>query len=141
MANIWAESGIIGQEQNQPFAAHRSERNIFCMSDNEKFEQVGRLAEEVSRLKGELNHINEKLTRAFFAYQFLTQGQSPGNWRVDNGKVVAPAAGRNQSQPLPQLEALLNEHELIEVIEKRQKLTLELQGATDRLKGLAPHLL
>jgi hypothetical protein len=49
-------------------------------------------------------------------------------------------AGRAPGQPT-QLEALLNEHELIEVLEKRQRITEELNAATARLRGLVPHLL
>jgi hypothetical protein len=114
---------------------------MFCMTEHEKLQQIGGVAEEVSELKAGLNHITEKLTRAFTAYQLLTQGQSPNNWRVEGGKVIVPSmAGRAPGQPT-QLEALLNEHELIEVLEKRQRITEELNAATARLRGLVPHLL
>jgi hypothetical protein len=108
------------------------------MGDNEKFEQVGRLAEEVSRLKGELNHVNEKLSRAFAAYQRMVQGQSPMNWNVQRGEIIVPAP--YQQQPPADFAALLNKHELVEILEHKQKLAGELSAATERLKGLAPHL-
>lgn len=110
------------------------------MSDHEKYEQVGRVAEEVSHLKGELNHINEKLNRAFQAYLRMTQGQMPGNWSAHDGKIIVQMTAY-QSGQMAEPEWLLGFHELREVLEKRQKLTGELQSATDRLRGLAPHLL
>jgi hypothetical protein len=117
-------------------------RGGWHMTEHEKFEQVGRLAEEVSRLKGEVNHINEKLTHAFQAYQVMIQGSNPANWKVENGKlIVSPQPGRPIGQPSVNLGALLGEHELIEVLEKRQNLTTELNHATTRLRSLAPHLL
>lgn len=41
---------------------------MYCMSEHEKFEQVGLLAEEYSKLKGELNHVDEKMARTQRAY-------------------------------------------------------------------------
>jgi len=78
---------------------------------------VGRVAEEVSHLKGELNHINEKLQRAYAAYSRMTQGQNVQNWSVQNGKLVVPGAPYNQ--PPADLDALLDAHQLKEILEKK----------------------
>jgi hypothetical protein len=121
---------------NQSIAGYTAHGG-FYMSEHEKFEQVGRLAEEVSRLKGELNHVNEKLGRAYSAYQQMTQS-IPNMWNVVNGSVIVPTPQRPQSNV--DADALLNKHQLIEILEHRQKLTSELTGALERLKGLAPHL-
>jgi hypothetical protein len=110
------------------------------MSEHEKYEQVGRLAEEVSRLKGELNQITEKLNRAFFAYNRMTQSGMINNWSTINGQLNIPHGGQYPSNGA-ELEALLNKHQLVEVLEHKQRLTSELNAAAERLKGLAPHLL
>lgn len=112
---------------------------MFCMTEHEKREQIGMLAEEVSRIKGELNHINEKLTKALAAYQAMAGPRNINNWVVQNDKVVVVP----QAQPSPNIDlgALLNVHELKEVLEHKEHLTSELKIATDRLRGLAPHLL
>ena len=112
------------------------------MPEHEKFEQVGRLVEEVSRLKEEVHHVGEKLMRTFLAYQAMTQGQNPGYWRAENGEpIISRQPNRSGVPPQVDLGALLNQHELVEVLEKKQKLTAELNQATQRLRDLAPHLL
>ena len=111
---------------------------MYCMTEHEKLQQIGGLAEEVSELRAGLNHINEKLNRALHAYTAMTQGQNITNWRVEGGNLIVPQ--RPQLPPgLP--EALLNAHELIEVLEKKKHITEQLDAATARLKGLVPHLL
>jgi hypothetical protein len=123
---------MIGQAE---YTVHRG----YVMSEHEKYEQVGRLAEEVGKLKGELNHVNEKLARASTAYNRL--GQSTGGWTgwsVNNKTLLIPAP--SYGGPMNDFSGLLNEHQLIEVLEHKQKLTVELNTATERLKGLAPHL-
>lgn len=108
------------------------------MSDQEKYEQVGKLAEEVSRFRGELNHTNEKLLRAYGAYQRMGQSQGPNTWTVQNGKIEVTAP---YTQPQPaDLLGLLSAHELTEILEHRQKLTGEMNAVLERLKKLAPNL-
>jgi hypothetical protein len=41
---------------------------MFCMSEQEKLEQIGALVEELSKLKGHLAHVAEKLQRAALAF-------------------------------------------------------------------------
>ena len=112
---------------------------MFCMTEHEKYEQVGRLAEEVSHLKGELNHINEKLNQAYYAYQAMVQGQNFNAWSVKDGKLIIPM--RQPQMPPVNLEALLSTRELVDVLEKKQHLTTELEATSKRLRDLAPHLL
>ena len=107
------------------------------MSEHEKFEQVGRLAEEVNRLKGELAHLNEKTTRAFSIYQRMSQTQ-PQLWTASGGQLQIPQTSTGMKNT--DFDALLNKHELIQVLEHREKLKKELASATERLHGLAPHL-
>jgi hypothetical protein len=113
-------------------------RSMFCMTEHEKYEQVGRLAEEYSQLKGELNHVQEKLNRAQGAYIFA--GQQFVNLRIIEGRL-----GTNQGvQQQPQqksLEDLLSHHELKEAFERRDHLAREVAEKTTRLRALAPHLL
>ena len=108
------------------------------MSEHEKQIQIGKLAEEVSRLRGELNHINEKLQRANSAYVRMQQSGGFTTWKVVDGKLVIPI--NNQYKPAFEAEGLLNAHQLIEILEEKQKLDKELAETTERLKGLAPHL-
>lgn len=108
------------------------------MSEHEKFEQVGRLTEEVSQLKGQLNQINEKLLRAYSAYMRLGQSNGPNNWTLEQGEIKAPSS-QPGSKP-PDFSALLNHRELIEVLEHRKKVIDELKVATERLTKLAPHI-
>ena len=110
------------------------------MSEQEKFEQVGRLAEEVSRLKGEINHINEKLFKVFSAAQRLAQSTGPNYWSVSGDTLIIPT-NTNYGNQTTDFSGLISKHELIEVLEHKQKLTAELSTATERLRGLAPHLL
>lgn len=110
---------------------------MFCMSEQEKYEQVGRVAEEYSHLKGKLNHVAEKLTLAQSAYQIAAQSFQA--IKVENGKaVVAAPQWGNQQRPL---EHLLSSAELAEVLTERDRLVAEVAGAAARLKALAPHLL
>ena len=111
---------------------------MFCMTENEKLEQIGRAAEEYSHLKGRLNHVNEKLTQAQAAYQFLGQIQNFQNLRVQDGRLVNPA---QYGAPPQSLEGLLNTCELVEVLTEQQRLSAELANSGTRLKALAPHLL
>lgn len=108
------------------------------MSEHEKYEQVGRLAEEVSHAKGKLAHVNEKLSRAQRDYFFAGNSQIFQQLAIQEGKLVTPNPHR--VQPHPTLDGLLSTHELIEVLEEKQRLTSELDGLVARLKGLAPHL-
>jgi hypothetical protein len=116
-------------------------RKMYCMSEHEKYEQVGRLAEEYSELKGHLAHVQEKLSLAQQDYVAASQGpQGVTGLRVMNGKLVAgpsPQSGNRQRD----LEHLLNSHQLIEVLEERNRLQKEIAEKAARLKALAPHLL
>jgi hypothetical protein len=113
----------------------------YVMSEHEKYEQVGRLAEEVGHLKGKLNEINEKLMRAFDAYSRMAQSQTPQNWSVQQDALSVVAVSPSYGAQPADLSALMNQRELVAILQERQTLTLELQKATDRLKGLAPNLL
>jgi hypothetical protein len=112
-----------------------------CMSEHEKYEQVGRLAEEYSRLKGELNHVNEKANRCQQAYQFA--GQAFPHITVVDGKLVVtnPQLTRNFQPQGAELAALLSAHELSELLTERERLNREVKETGDRLRALAPHLL
>jgi|HubBroStandDraft_1064217.scaffolds.fasta_scaffold98129_1 hypothetical protein len=112
---------------------------MFCMSEEEKLLQVGRLAEEVSKLKGELNHLNEKLARTVQAYAFA--GQNMAQIFTQGGHLmIRSQPGRMIGQPQLDLNALLSAHELDELLGERERIGTELKGATDRLRALAPHL-
>ena len=109
---------------------------MFCMSETEKLEQIGRLAEEYSKLKGELNHVTEKCTKAAQAYSFAAQQFQ--TFVAVGDKVMS------RSQPgtqLAVLDSLLNQHQLVEVLNERERLTKEVKETGDRLRALAPHLL
>src|ERR1700731_3034029 len=112
---------------------------IWHMSEHEKYEQVGRLAEEISHAKGKLAHVNEKLTRAQgdYAYASMSNSQVFQQLKAHEGKLIVPMTHPNQ--PPRTLEGLLGTHELIHVLEEKQRLTVELNGLTSRLKELAPH--
>jgi len=109
------------------------------MSDEEKLLQVGRLAEEYSKLKGELSHVTEKAAATQRAYAFAAQGFP--NIRVQGDKLVIQSQGAIRGQIPAELSALLNEHQLLELINERERLTRELKETGDRLRALAPHLL
>jgi hypothetical protein len=111
--------------------------SMFCMSEQEKYEQVGRLAEEYSHLRGQLNHVSEKLSRAHAAYQFAAA--SFQNLRLIDGKIAGPS--NPQQRGTPDLSDLCNFQQLTELFEERDKLNRELADKSTRLKALAPHLL
>jgi len=111
------------------------------MSEHEKYEQVGRLAEEVSEVKGKLAHVNEKLTRAQADYQFLANLNVFQQLKVQDGQLIVPNAPTSgQGQPRT-LNGLLSTHDLMRVLEERDRLTGEFNALAARLKTLAPHLL
>jgi hypothetical protein len=114
---------------------------IWHMSEQEKYEQVGRLAEEVSHIKGKLAHLNEKLTRAQMGYQFLGNPGMFSQLRVEDGKLALPPNYVQRNQQQNQLDGLLSTHELIQVLEEKERLTAEFNDVAARLKTLAPHLL
>jgi len=111
---------------------------MFRMSEQEKREQIGEAVEVYSRLKGELNHINEKLAHA--QQDYAVASQVFGNLHVDNGKLIVPPQAY-QAQSARSLEGLLNYTQLVELLTERDRLNAELGGAAARLKALAPHLL
>ena len=108
------------------------------MSEHEKELQIGRVVEEVARLQGELNHVNEKLGRAFTAYSYLAQQNAWSQLRVHNDQLLIPQPPR---QPLPQFDGILGYHEMVNVVKEKQRLSEELQTAKQRLRELAPNLL
>lgn len=117
-------------------------RRRYVMSEKEKYEQVGKLAEEVGHLKGKINELNERLMRAFQAYTRMTQSQGPNAWSVngDNLQIPTNMGGYNPNSPVD-FGALLDARELKAILQERQTLQAELNKATERLKGLAPNLL
>jgi hypothetical protein len=110
---------------------------MFSMSENEQFEQIGKLAAEYSEVKGRLNHIEEKLVRAQADYQAAGRPDTFPKITVQNGEpfaVVPPNQRRT-------LDGLLDSHQLVEVLETRGRLRLEVAGLAERLKAIAPHLI
>jgi hypothetical protein len=110
------------------------------MSEHEKFEQVGRLAEEYSKLKGELNHVDQKAANCHRAYQFAASA-FPYITVQNDQLFVNPQATRNFQPQVADLPALLGAHQLLELLKERDRLRAELQETGDRLKALAPHLI
>jgi hypothetical protein len=113
---------------------------MFCMSENEKREQIGKLAEEYSELKGKQAHVQERLTRAQQAYAMVSNQNSFGSLKVQDGKLFTSG---NSPQPavVRPVEGLLSEEHLIALLEERKRLGIELAELAVRLKALAPHLL
>lgn len=112
---------------------------MFCMSEEEKFMQIGRLAEEYSRFKEELNHVEKKVARVRQVYIFTTQNFQ--NLLVQGDKLVATPEPGIMQQPPADFHALLNMHELIELLNERERLRCEVKEIGDRLRTLAPHLI
>jgi hypothetical protein len=105
------------------------------MSEHEKLLQVGRLGEEYSQLKGELNHVMEKINRAQSAYSFA--GSNFNNLRVDGDRLLANTYGAVQ---VYDFTGLANESELVHLFRERDRLVGVLKETGDRLRALAPHL-
>jgi len=103
------------------------------MSEHEKYEQVGRLAEEYSTLKGHLAHVQERLNKAQGAYG--TAARVFQTIRVEGEKLIVASA------PPQNIDGLLNNHELLEALKERDRLNGEIKAVADRLRPLAPHLL
>jgi hypothetical protein len=108
------------------------------MSDNEKLVQIGRAAEEYGNFKGQLNQVREKIGHALQDYQLAAQVFP--NLRAENGKLVFPHAAHMGNQPRS-LDGLLNASQLTELLAEEERLSIELNAAATRLKGLAPNLL
>ncbi len=112
---------------------------LMCMSEHEKYEQVGRVAEEYSKVKGELNHVTEKLSRAGQAYQQV--GPTTIHLVFQGEKLFAPPLAPYRNPGPPDYGALLNEAELKHAVHEKTRLTAELAELRGRLTSLAPHLL
>jgi hypothetical protein len=113
---------------------------MFCMSEHEKREQIGKLAEEYSELKGKLGHVQERLLRSQQAYLMVGNQNAFANLKVQDGKLLTTGNPSNPAMVRP-VEGLLGEQQLIEILEERNKLTFELAELAVRLKALTPHLL
>jgi hypothetical protein len=110
---------------------------MFCMTEHEKDQQIGKLAEEYSDARGKLNHVTEKLARFQSACQIIVNPQSFQSLRVEEGKLVF---NKPPTQPTGNLDGLLDHSQLKEVIEEKQRLAGEVQRLRQRLVGLTPHL-
>lgn len=106
------------------------------MSEQEKIEQIGRVAAEYSDRKGELNHIEEKAAAVQRAYEMAANGF--GNLRVSEGALTIH---RKSSGAEGDVGMLLNTQELAELLEERDELRSSVKVVGDRLRALAPHLL
>ena len=116
--------------------------NMFCMSENEKAEQIGKLAEEYSAARGHLNHVQERLTRFWSEIVPLANQQIFQTLRVDDGVIkFNPAPPYQRQTAHSSLEGLLDHKQLKEVLEEKQRLAEEISKLAERLKALAPHLL
>lgn len=94
----------------------------------------------MSEVKGKLAHVNEKLTRAQSDYQFLANFNVFQLLKLQDGNLIVPNPP-GQRQPARTLDGLLSTHELIHVLEEKDRLTAEFNELAARLKTLAPHLL
>lgn len=108
------------------------------MKDHADFEQVGRLVEEYSKLKGELIHTEETLKRAQAGAQFLASYAAS---LMLNGDTFALSAGVRVNQGnLVDLEGLLSYSELLRVFRERIRLRSEVAEAGKRLNAVAPNV-
>jgi len=110
---------------------------MFCMSEHEKREQIGELAEKYSHLKGELNHLQERLNRAQVQCGILGNRSNFEAMWINNGNLYT----RSQQASQVLVDGLLNAHELKQCIEEKQRMAAELNDLKQRITALAPHLL
>ena len=96
---------------------------MFCMTENEKAEQIGKLAEEYSHARGKLNHVQEKLNRMQSDMQALNNPQAFQSLRVENGEIKYNPFPAQYNQPVSKLEGLLDHKQLFEILEEKQRLT------------------
>src|SRR5271157_5447809 len=103
---------------------------MFRMSEREQREEIGALVEQYSELKGALARVDERLHRTEEA--FLLVGQ---NWQtlhgIDGRVVVQPALPMSGD-----VGALMDEPQLAEVLNERDRLDRKVKAATKRLKEL-----
>lgn len=118
--------------------SRRAANSIFVMSEQEKYEQVGRLAEEYSQLKGELNHVNEKVAQARAAYQVVSNAFASDAIKVHDGKLYNAPRGAIIQRNTPEITGMLSTRELIEALEHVDRVNEELQEKAQRLRSLAP---
>jgi len=104
------------------------------MNESEKFEQIGRLTEKCSHVKGKLARVNDKLNKAKTAYQVAFQNFL--HLHAKDGRVVHPTP---QGALIP-LEGLLDSEQLIEALIERDRLEEEVAEIVERLQASAPDL-
>lgn len=63
---------------------------VFIMSPVEKFAEVGRLAEEYSQLRGELNCLNEKLAELIQVFEHRERLSRELNEKANRLRQLAP---------------------------------------------------
>lgn len=108
------------------------------MSETEKLLQVGRLTEEYSRLKGELNHLEEKIKRAQFGAQFFSN--NAGNLRADEDSLALVPGTRVTQGNLIDLQGMLSYREALEAFGERKRLQAEVAEVGKRLNSIAPNV-
>jgi hypothetical protein len=112
--------------------------NMFPMCEDNKIEELGKAAEEYSNIRGKLNQVHAKLTKALSDYQLATQVFQ--TLEAENGKLVFQHSAHLGSQPRT-LDELLNASQLAELIAERSRLSSELDATTKKVRILAPHLI
>lgn len=111
------------------------------MSEHEEQLNIGRLIEEMNHAKEKLNHVNEKLRQAHADWTYVSQPNVFQVLHAAEGKIIIPPGGAARAQAAPRsLEGLLSYHELLEVLEEKQRWTAKYNEAATSLRTLAPHL-
>jgi hypothetical protein len=110
------------------------------MGDHEKAMQIGNLATDYSRLRGELNHVEEKLKRAQLAAQFFGHFFPSMVLRGGNIAVLDQTSRLASGATVNDFPGLLSHAQVLEAFEERQRLGTELGSVAERLRALAPHL-
>jgi hypothetical protein len=103
------------------------------MSEHEEPQQIGRLAEEYARLKGEVSCIDERIERARRAYllaaiTFDHIVVHEDQLSLGSSDEVAKCSGAN-------LQNLLGTREVVELFSERSRLRAELDGVRSKLRG------
>jgi hypothetical protein len=111
---------------------------IFAMSEHEEPQQIGRLADEYARLKGEVQGVEDRVKRAHRAY--LVAAISFEEIAVHGDQISLQGGDDSANYSSSNLQNLLGTHELTQLFHERDRLRGDLEEVRSKLRGWLTHV-
>jgi hypothetical protein len=108
------------------------------MSEHEEAHQIGSLAEDYARLKGEVSRVEERVERAHRAC--VAVAISFSDIVVEEDRLTLAGTDEQTKSSAAHLQNLLGTRELIELFHERSRLRAELEAVRVKLRGWLVHV-